>query len=42
MRPDLMEVICCPVCKGDLTLEVRTKEGEEILDGTLRCAACAV
>ena len=42
MREDLMEILCCPVCRGDLTLESKRTEGEEILDGTLRCAKCAV
>jgi uncharacterized protein len=40
VRPDLLEILCCPVCRGDLTLTVRKKDGEEIIDGTLRCAKC--
>lgn len=40
MRKDLMEILCCPVCKGDLTLVVRKEEGDEILDGSLECAKC--
>jgi uncharacterized protein YbaR (Trm112 family) len=40
MKPDLMEILCCPVCKGDLTLEIRKEERQEILDGTLTCAKC--
>ena len=42
MRRDLMDLLCCPVCKGDLTLEVRSEGGGEVLEGTLRCAKCAV
>ena len=42
MRPDLLEILCCPVCRGDLTLTVASKKGEEIEQGTLRCAACRV
>jgi uncharacterized protein YbaR (Trm112 family) len=34
-----MEILCCPVCKGDLTLAVKKEEGE-ILEGTLHCAHC--
>ena len=34
-----MEILCCPVCKGDLDLAV-TKEEKEILEGSLRCRAC--
>ncbi len=42
MRPDLMEILRCPVCRGELALEVRRKDGDEIVDGTLRCAHCHV
>ena len=42
MRTDLMEILCCPVCKGDLTLTVGRREGDEVLDGSLRCARCSV
>ncbi len=40
MKHDLMEIIVCPVCKGDLTLAVDSEEGDEISVGTLHCAAC--
>ncbi len=45
MRPDLMEILACPVCKGELTLTVERSETledgrEEILAGSLHCAAC--
>lgn len=39
MNRDLMEILCCPVCKGDLTLTV-SREEEEILEGSLHCAHC--
>ena len=42
MRPDLLDILCCPVCKGDLTLSVSRKEKDEILEGSLRCARCGV
>ncbi len=42
MRRDLMDILACPVCKGTLTLTVTREDGAEILDGALRCAACAV
>jgi len=42
MRKSLMKIICCPVCKGDLELTVTEESGEEVLEGTLRCAACRV
>ena len=40
MRADLLEILCCPVCRGDLALVVRRQEGDEIVDGELTCAAC--
>ncbi len=40
MKRDLMEILACPVCKGDLALTVATEEGDEIVGGSLRCGAC--
>jgi uncharacterized protein YbaR (Trm112 family) len=40
MKKDLMDILCCPVCKGDLKLTVRKEEGGEILEGSLYCAKC--
>ena len=40
VRAELMEILVCPVCKGELTLTVLRQEGPEILEGTLACAAC--
>lgn len=42
MKPDLMEILCCPVCRGDLTLAVTQKDGTEIVAGSLTCPACKV
>lgn len=42
MRRDLMDILACPVCKGTLTLTVTREDGLEVLDGALRCPACAV
>ncbi|MCI4357981.1 MAG: methytransferase partner Trm112 [Thermoplasmata archaeon] len=40
MKPELMEILCCPVCRGTLTLSVQRRVGEEIEQGSLRCDAC--
>ncbi len=40
MKRSLMDLLCCPVCKGDLVLRVDTETEKEILEGNLRCAAC--
>jgi len=42
MRRSLMDILCCPVCKGDLVLSVTTEDDKEILEGGLYCAACQV
>ncbi len=42
MRPDLLDILRCPVCRGELTMTVRRREREEVVEGTLRCPKCAV
>ena len=42
MKPDLMEILCCPVCRGDLTLSAERTDGAEIVTGRLTCPACRV
>lgn len=40
MKRDLMEIICCPTCKGDLTLSVEEEDPKEIIKGVLKCGKC--
>lgn len=40
MKHDLMEILVCPLDKGELTLTVDREEDGEILAGTLRCQSC--
>jgi uncharacterized protein YbaR (Trm112 family) len=40
MKRELMDILCCPVCKGNLELAVKRESKAEILEGTLRCRAC--
>jgi len=42
MRRSLMDILCCPVCKGELTLTVENENEKEILEGGLLCSACGV
>jgi uncharacterized protein len=42
MKRSLMDILCCPVCKGDLDLRVKTEDEKEVLEGDLHCAACKV
>ncbi|ABS54529.1 protein of unknown function DUF343 [Methanoregula boonei 6A8] len=41
MKRSLMDILCCPVCKGDLALRVDKEDPQEILEGNLHCAACS-
>ncbi len=40
MRRRLMDILCCPVCKGDLILQIEAENEEEVLEGSLLCEAC--
>lgn len=42
MKSDLLEILRCPICRGELDLTVRTKEKSEILEGTLTCRKCRI
>lgn len=41
MKPDLMEILCCPVCRSELRLAITEKVGTEIIRGTLTCSRCS-
>ena len=40
MKRELMGILACPVCKGDLSLEVTREDVDEIMEGSLACASC--
>ncbi|MBI2078110.1 MAG: methytransferase partner Trm112 [Euryarchaeota archaeon] len=42
MRQDLLDLVCCPDCRGDLRLRADQTDPatQEILEGTLTCAGC--
>jgi len=40
MKRDMMDIICCPVCKAELELNASKENDVEILEGTLKCAKC--
>ncbi len=42
MKRNLMEILCCPTCKGDLALSVEKEDEKEIITGVLRCGKCGV
>jgi len=40
LKKDLMEILACPVCKGELELKVEAEEGDEVITGSLVCHQC--
>jgi uncharacterized protein YbaR (Trm112 family) len=42
MKRDLVDLLACPVCKGDLHLEAHKVDGEDVLEGSLGCGRCKV
>ncbi len=40
MKKDLMDILACPMCKGDLQLTITEEKGNDVVAGTLRCNAC--
>jgi uncharacterized protein YbaR (Trm112 family) len=42
MKRKLLDILCCPVCKGDLAITVNEENETEIVEGFLTCTACRV
>jgi uncharacterized protein YbaR (Trm112 family) len=47
MKKSTVDILCCPVCKGDLVLRIvteltRESAEDEILEGGLFCRKCGV
>jgi uncharacterized protein YbaR (Trm112 family) len=40
MKEKLMDILCCPVCKKELSLNITEHDAEEIIQGTLYCKTC--
>lgn len=40
MKKDLVDIVCCPRCKGGLKLEITKKEKDEIIEGMFICEKC--
>ena len=40
MKCELMDILVCPMCKGDLSLDVTREDGDEVTEGSLTCASC--
>lgn len=35
-----MQILACPVCKGELQLKIDKEEGKEVITGSLYCPKC--
>jgi len=42
MKRELLDILCCPVCKGNLELRVSKEKDGNILEGELVCNKCRV
>jgi uncharacterized protein len=40
MKPIIMEILVCPVCKGKLDLTIAEQKDGEIITGSLYCGKC--
>jgi uncharacterized protein YbaR (Trm112 family) len=42
MKKKLMDILACPVCKGELKLTVEEEKGDDVITGSLYCPKCRV
>jgi len=42
MKKDLINILACPVCKGELKLSVKEENEQEIISGELYCSSCNI
>jgi len=40
MKKELMDILACPVCRGELELSVEEENEKEIVTGSLYCPKC--
>ncbi len=42
MKRELVDILACPVCKGELELSVEAEDDGEVNTGSLHCPRCDV
>lgn len=40
MKKDVIDILCCPDCKGSLSVEIESEKDDEIVNGILKCSNC--
>ncbi len=40
MRKEIVKILCCPTCKGELLLKIEKEEKGDIIAGTFSCERC--
>ena len=40
MKKDIIDILCCPTCKGDLELKIKKVIDDDIIKGTFICKKC--
>lgn len=40
MKKDILDIICCPTCKGELLLKIDEEVNDEIIKGKFLCERC--
>jgi uncharacterized protein YbaR (Trm112 family) len=42
MKKDMLDILCCPTCKGDLKVDIEKETNEDIIKGCFTCKKCNV
>jgi len=40
LKKDIIDILCCPTCKGDLDLKIIKEIDEDIIEGIFTCKKC--
>jgi uncharacterized protein YbaR (Trm112 family) len=40
LKKDIIDILCCPTCKGELKLTIEKEEKDVIIKGIFNCNKC--